>query len=56
MDLIFYDTPFFLLMYATRELHKDTEEKLLEFLYETGNKDVAEAIKDGRIKLEWRNK
>lgn len=56
MDLIFFDTPFFLLLYATRELHRDTEESLLEFLYETGNKDVAEAIKDGRIKLEWRNK
>lgn len=56
MDLIFYDTPMFLLLYATRELHRDTEESLLEFLYETGNKDVAEAIKDGRIKLGWRNK
>lgn len=53
MDLIFFDSPMFLLLYATRVLNKNTEEELFKFLYDTGNKDVAEAIKDGRIKLDW---
>ena len=56
MDLIFYDSPFFLLMYAVNVLNIKGDYKLIKFLSETGNKDVAEAIKDGRIKLEWSDK
>lgn len=56
MDLIFFDSPFMLLFYATRELKIEDEETLLKFLNDTGNKDVAEAIKDGNIKLEWSEK
>lgn len=56
MDLIFYNSPMFLLLYATRELKCDTPAKLDKFLRDTGNKEVADAIKDGRIKLEWSDK
>ena len=53
MDLIFFDTPFFLFMYIQKVIKPKNQEELLDFLYDTGNREVAEAIKDGRIKLEW---
>jgi Fe-S-cluster containining protein len=53
MDLIFFDSPVFLLIYAQRVLHVDSQEKLLNFLNNTGNKDIAEAILNGNIELEW---
>lgn len=56
MDLIFFDSPAFLLIYAQRVLNVSSQERLLKFLYDTGNKDVAEAILNGNIKLEWSDK
>ena len=56
MDLIFYNIPFFLIMYAVIVLHYDSDESLIEFLNNTGNKDVAEGIINGNIKLEWSDK
>ena len=56
MELIFYDNPLPLLVYAIRVLHNDTPDKLLNYLERTGNKDVADAIRDGRIQLEWSDK
>ena len=53
MDLLFYDSPIYLINFATKELHQNTPEKLMKFLDSTDNHDVAEAILDGRIQLDW---
>lgn len=53
LELIFFDNPMSLLLLASREFHCDTPEKLDLFLRKFGNSDVADAIKDGKIVLDW---
>lgn len=53
LDLVFFDNPFMLLVYAVYILKHNTPEKLNQFLLNTGNKDIVDAINDGRIELEW---
>lgn len=53
LDLIFFDNPFMTLMYSVYHLKQNTPDKLDRFLRDTGNSDVADAIKRGDIQLEW---
>ena len=53
MELVFFDNPTSLLLFATRLKGCDTPDKLLAYLEQTGNKDVADAIRNGNIELEW---
>lgn len=65
-DLLFYDNPLLSLYFAQDILGpKCNEEKLLDVLYKMGKglddsipntKQIADAIKEGKIKLEWSGK
>lgn len=52
-DLLFFDNPMMLLMLANNIAHVQSEEQMIHFLESTGNKDVADAIRSGKIKLDW---
>lgn len=56
MDLLFYNDVTCLFGYIVSALKIKSEKDLITFLINSGNRDVAKAIKENKIELEWGEK